>query len=1534
MNEKKILGLDLGTNSIGWALVTSNFEKKEGEINAIGSRIIPMDQKQMSEFENGNTVSQTAQRTEYRGVRRLYQRDNLRRERLHRVLNVLNFLPEHYKNEIDFENKLGQFKREVKINYRKEGTGSYKFLFMDSYNEMLKDFRLKQPDLFFKKSNGEESKISYDWTLYYLRKKALTEKITKEELSWVLLNFNQKRGYYQLRGEEEEKKEGESKTFEVLKVKELVLSEQTIKGKEVKLYDVVFENGWIYSKPIAKTEDWIGKTREFIVTTKTLKSGEIKRTYKAVDSEKDWLAIKSKTEQDLERYIQNGEHKTVGTYIYDELLKNPDQKIRGSLIKTIERHYYKDELKAILNTQLKLHKELKNVELYSTCINELYKRNETHKNNIKSKGFDYLFLDDIIFYQRPLKSKKSLISGCQFEKHPLKDKEGKYLKNDDGDLIFKPLKAISKSHPLYQEFRLWQFLKNLKFFKKGGKEDEEVTTQWLTSEDDWVELFDFLSVKKDVSQDQMINFFVKNKIITKEEKGNYRWNYVEDKKYPCNEVKYQLINRLKKIKGLNVEVFLTPDIELKLWHIIYSVTDKVEFEKALENFALRNNLDKDSFVSSFSNYPPFKSDYGAFSEKAIKKMLPLMRRGKHFEESAILPATKTRIEQIMERVNDLNLSLTKDDFKKELLRLSDSDVPVRLIKSFIPFKGKNPLTGLNTYQVSYAVYNRHSEPGVIDKWRTPSDIDNYLTNVFKQHSLRNPIVEKIVTETLRVVRDVWRIKGRAEENFFDEIHVELGREMKNSADKRKQMTNRITENQNTNERLRALLKELKEDDKVEGVIRPHSPSQQELLKIFEEGVLQNPDVSYVKVNEDDITKIRKSNSPTKSDMIKYKLWLEQGYISPYTGKIIALSQLFTTQYEIEHIIPQSRYFDNSLSNKVICESEVNRLKGNKTGVEFIKNHPGEIVSLGQGKQVELFSLEAYEKHCNQYFKKNRTKLKNLLSEDIPEGFINRQLNDSRYISSVIKGLLSNIVREEGEKEAVSKNLIPVTGSITSKLKQDWGLNDKWNELILPRFKRLNELTKSKDFTFFNEQGVEVPTVPDDISKGFNKKRIDHRHHALDALVIACCTKKHTHYLSSLNSEKENYGLRDALLIKNKENDYTKHFLLPWKVFSMGAKDSLDKIIVSFKSNTRVINKTNNKTWQWVEENGKYVKKLVKQSKGENWAIRKSLHKDTVSGLVYINEGKTVQLAKALEIPSLIVDKRIKNVIETLDGKTLKEKKAYFKKNPIVINGGKITKINVFTKATATRKPLSEVSNKKILEKITDEGIQKILSNHLKNYTKDKGSFDYEKAFNQEGVEELNKNIKELNNGKNHNPIYKVRIYEAGSKFSVGYKGNKKDKYVEAAKGTNLFFAIYEDENDKRSYETVPLNIVIEHQKQTANFSKEKRTLIPVDNKKGRLVFSLSPNDLVYVPTDEEIENPNLVDFKTLTKEQVGRVYKMVSTTQNKLQCILYSVAFSIKNKFEFSALNKMERDIEGRMIKSSCWKLEVDRLGHVTNVIR
>ena len=157
---KNILGLDLGSNSIGWAIVKAlkNEDGKEilQSIDLAGSRIIPMDQATLGNFENGNSVSQTRERTGYRSARRLRERYLLRRERLLRVLNCMGFLPEHYSQNID---KYGKFflDNEVKLSWKKDKMGKNEFIFLDSFNEMLEDFRHSQPQLLL-----DGRKVPYD----------------------------------------------------------------------------------------------------------------------------------------------------------------------------------------------------------------------------------------------------------------------------------------------------------------------------------------------------------------------------------------------------------------------------------------------------------------------------------------------------------------------------------------------------------------------------------------------------------------------------------------------------------------------------------------------------------------------------------------------------------------------------------------------------------------------------------------------------------------------------------------------------------------------------------------------------------------------------------------------------------------------------------------------------------------------------------------------------------------------------------------------------------------------------------------------------------------------------------------------------------------------------------------------------------------------------------------------------------------------------------------------------------------------------
>lgn len=1506
---KKILGLDLGTNSIGWAVV--NAEQTEDNncklvgIQSSGSRIIPMDAALLGDFDRGNSISQTAERTRLRGVRRLLERSLLRRERLHRVLDILGFLPEHYSQSLNRYGKIIEG-TEPKLPWRKNIEGKYEFLFIDSFNEMLQDFISLYPEFAGKK-------IPYDWTIYYLRKKALNQKIAKEELAWILLNFNQKRGYYQLRGEDEQVDNSKEVKFYALKVTKVEATDDK-KGDDV-WYNVYLENGMTYRRSSKVFLDWEGKTKEFIVTTdlnedgtpKTDKEGNIKRSFRA-PKEDDWGLLKVKTESDI-----SNSGKTVGQYIYESLLHKPDQKIIGKLVRTIERKFYKEELRLILEKQKEFIEELRDRDLYEKCINELYPINEAHRNNIENKDFTYFFVEDILFYQRPLKSKKHLISDCPYESYSYNavDKDG------NERVCIQSIKCIPSSHPLYQEFRLWQFVQNLRIYQKekvvNGKlyTDVDVTSEFLQSEDDVVALYDWLNDRSSIKQETLFTSYFKLK-KKKNEVCPYRWNYVEDKEYPCNETRSVILKGLNNINVKND--FLDKERETAIWHMLYSIEDKVEIEKALTKYAKRIPELPDSFAEELSKIKPFKKDYGSYSAKAIKKLLPLMRMGKYWDADAIDIKTKERIEKLIDGEYDENIS---DRVREKVNTLNDL----------------SQYRGLPIWVSCYIVYNRHSEAKDIAKWEKPEDIDTYLRD-FKQHSLRNPIVEQIVTETLRTVRDIWKQEGQ-----IDEIHLELGREMKNPADKRKQMTERILENENTNLRIKTILAELKNPEYEVDNVRPYSPSQQDILKIYEEYALDN-------LTKDDkeyefVKKISKSAQPTKSEIIKYKAWLEQKYRSPYTGETIPLSKLFTEAYEIEHVIPQSRYFDDSFSNKVICESEVNKLKDRMLGYEFIKNHHGEKVQLSGGRVVEILQTDVYEQLVKSSFsgpKKNK-----LLMEDIPDGFIERQLNDSRYISKFIKGLLSNIVREKDangiyEQEAISKNLITCTGSVTDRLKKDWGLNDVWNAIVLPRFQRLNQLTGQDCFTTLSKEGHLIPNMPLEFQKGFNKKRIDHRHHAMDAIVIACATREHVNLLNNEAAHSKHnanrYQLQRKLrkfeteIIKGKEHEIAKEFLKPWETFTTDVLHTLQNIIVSFKQNLRVINNATNTFVHF-----KDGKKQRTKQEGTNWAIRKSMHKDTVFGEVNLRKIKTASLNEALKNPSRIVEKEFKQKLMLLlnKGYDAKRIKKYFEENKDAwqdINLAKI-KIYYFTKETkerffATRKPLDTSFNKKkIEESITDTGIQKILLCHLEM----KGN-NPELAFSPDGIDEMNRNIKELNNGKFHQPIYNVRVYEKAYKFAIGSSGNKSEKYVEAAKGTNLYFAVYETEkidektgelNKKRTYATIPLNVVIERLKQGLPPA-------PADENGNEPIFVLSPNDLVYVPTF----NDTCLEIKKVF--DCTRIYKLVSCTSNEAHFVPEFVASPILDTKELGSNNKAQRAWTDEMIKEICIPIKVDRLGNITKL--
>ena len=1501
------IGLDIGTNSVGWAVVNAETNK----LVNLGSRIIPMDAATLGDFEKGNLQSPASERTGFRGIRRMYERSNLRRERLHRVLHIMDFLPEHYAEEIDFDKHPGKFKDhgEPLLPYRPAAGGSYEFIFKESFHEMLEDFHEHQPELI---SKGR--KIPYDWTLYYLRKKALREEISREELAWVILCFNTKRGYYQTRSDQEEKQTNKREEYKHLRVKSVTADETTKRKDGSCEYIITYENDTQQKSRGKIPPREVGEMVEVIMTTQLEKDGSTKLDKEGnpkisvrTPKEDDWTLVKKRKEHEID-----ASGLTVGEYIYTTLLQAPDTKVRGQLIHTIDRGYYKEELRKILDKQKEYHSELQDDQLYEKALRELYRNNEPHVNNslANNNKFTYLFVDDIIFYQRPLKSKKSEIADCPLETYQFTDSQGETTQ--------RAIKCIPRSNPIYEEFRLWQFIRNLRIYQleKTDAEgriqlDVDITGEYIKTDDDIASLYQHFRTIKEINQKNFLKYF-------KLDDKQYRWNYMADKKQPSCPTHYDISKRISQTGARP----LTDEEEMRLWHILYSVSDKTQLRKALDTFARKHQIDREAFVETFESYPTFESSYGAYSEKAIKKLLPLIRAGKYWKAENIDLHTRERIEKITTGEADDTIS---EKTREEL----------------IDYRTLDDFRAMPFHKACYAVYNRHAETSDTSKWETPEDIDRYLKEEFKQHSLRNPVVEQILGETLRVVRDIWQEYGQ-----IAEVHVEMGRELKQTNEQRKRATERISKNEETNFRIRRLLQEFAELG-VDDVI-PESFSQQDKFKIYEANILQENEMP------DDIKDIWKkmgnaSSNISKAEVIKYRLWLEQKYQSPYTGRPIPLSKLFTTAYQIEHVIPRSRYYDDSYSNKVICESEVNKYKDRMLGYEFIARHGGEIIKGDFGQDIKLFDTKQYETFITEHYKGNRFKMKKLLAEEIPTGFNSQQLNNTRYISRITRDLLSKIVRDEDEQGLVSKHVVSTNGNMTDRLKRDWGLNEVWNELIAPRFQRLNMLEGTNKYGTFTEQNGQRffrIDIPLEISRGFSKKRIDHRHHALDAAVIAYTDISHVQYFNNESSRAGTSGrdiklhnhLRNKLCKKvyNDSENYSWMFQTPYEEYTRDVRDLLTTTLASFKQNLRVINKMTN-YYQCYDQHGRKV--MRRQTKGDGWAVRKSLHKETVYGAVRLPYIKTMSFKQALEEHNNIVDKQLRKAINNVaamygkfDKKTILK---YFKDRKYEIDGKKYNRVDVYQlpeqpDTAACRTAIDETFTKKNILSVTDSGIRAIMLRHLEKY-----DGDHKTAFSPEGLADMNANIKSLNGGKDHKPIYKVRKSESlGVKFTVGSRGTKSKKFVEGAKGTNLFFAIYTDQEGERNFETIPFYIAVDR-------LKAGEPVAPRWDNEGRsLLFTLSPEDLVYVPKEgEEIDSPE--DIK-----DYSRIYKMVSCTEKSCHFIPSNIAMPIVPTTELGSNNKSERDwtyeepstqkgntvMQGNMIKKSCIKLKLDRLGKITGI--
>ena len=242
--------------------------------------------------------------------------------------------------------------------------------------------------------------------------------------------------------------------------------------------------------------------------------------------------------------------------------------------------------------------------------------------------------------------------------------------------------------------------------------------------------------------------------------------------------------------------------------------------------------------------------------------------------------------------------------------------------------------------------------------------------------ITNPVVRRAVSQTIKVVNAVVRTYGNP-----DAVRIELAREMSHSFDERNKMKKRQEDGRRKNEQIKAQILETKAGNRVTGL-----------------------------------------------DIVKFKLFQEQDGVCPYSGKALDVQHLYEPGYvDVDHIIPYSRCFDDSYSNKVLVLASENRQKGNCTPYEYFG---------ADERRWHEFSVRVGASVRD--FKKRQKLLNTSFGEEQGKEFIQRNLNDTQHITRVVYNYLRNNL-SFADSTYANAPVQAVSGTVTAMLRGRWGI---------------------------------------------------------------------------------------------------------------------------------------------------------------------------------------------------------------------------------------------------------------------------------------------------------------------------------------------------------------------------------------------------------------------------------------------------------------------------------------------------------------
>jgi len=1039
-----ILGLDLGTNSVGWAIV----DKDGNDFYLVdkGVRIFSEGVKS----EKGIESSRAAERTGYRSARKIKYRRKLRKYETLKVLSLNGMCPLSIEEVED---------------WKKSGFKKYPL-----NPEFLKWLR-----------TDEDENINP----YVFRDRASKEKVTLYELGRALYHIAQRRGF--LSNRLDQSAEGILEEHCPV-IQSMIEDLNTTKEMISELKDYFFNTGIIdesvkggFVKDLDEGDKKLVSLYKALIAIIKKNENDILKAKEEVIARlnrKEDLGAVKKEIGEISQAMKDGNFSTLGQYFFSLYSK---ERIRNKY--TAREEHYLKEFEMLCQVQ--------GIE----GINE--------KEQLPEKRYIRLAKDlyKAIFFQRPLKSQKGLIGKCSFEKsksrcaisHPDFEEYRmwtylntiKYGTQSEKTLRFlsldEKLSLISKFLRKKDNFNFEDLAKELipkgatfGFYKSSRKDEFHYWFNYKPT---------------DTASGCPVSASLKNVIGEDWKTKTFNYKTLNSKgKEVSRTVDYRDLWHLLSVSTSDVYLYEYAKDKLGLSDKNAKAFSRIRLKKDFASLSL-NAINKIlPYVKEGLLYS--HAVFMANVEHIVDEKIWNDESQRRFiqEKMALIIENHTYENDLLEAVNSLIKDCKIDNcyYSKEAEATYKND----LNKKLIPFFKYNSIEDkqvildelfpifiaqLKAYEFLrikrldekvLEFLNGENEDGQIfcsnekrlNKLYHPSDVEVFKKKIIKDEfgnekivlgspltsSIKNPMAMRALHQ-LRKVLNTLIFEGQIDENT--KIHIEMAREL-NDANKRKG----IQDYQNE-------LKKKRED------------AVKEIKKLY-------------------LEECGKEIEPTEDDLLRYQLWLEQNRAELYEeGRNISVCDIIGSnpKYDIEHTVPRSISQDNSQMNKTLCSQKFNRdIKGNKMPFE-LTNH------------LEILPRIAHWKEETDNLSREIEIITRSIKAVATKEAKDRKIRRRHYLTlkrDYLKGKYERFIWEE-PKVGFKNSQIPDTGIIT-----------KYAQAYLKSyFKRVESVKGGMVAEFRKIWGIQESYQENDKKYYFEKDRSKHTHHTIDAITIACMTKE-------------------------------------------------------------------------------------------------------------------------------------------------------------------------------------------------------------------------------------------------------------------------------------------------------------------------------------------------------------------------------------------------------------------------------------------